>query len=291
MAQMAKAVRVSAAALAMAISGSALAGWGLRYEVNSGSGWSAATTIDVSSGPKTVDFRIIGYHDGAMQVKLSNGTTKTALAFLRLCNSQKVVDFGSPGSGDALISFAHTVTGANDKALAHAQVGPNMILGTPNVVHSFAFDTQYGLNPPILQKLETPFYAGKLQIGVGAGTSRAITITANSFGYPTSVGGAGGPFGASFYTSPSYGENGIAMSPAVVLPAVITVEAPCPADLSKDRVVDDADFNLFVQASDLFDCADAAMPAGCPADLNHDGAVDESDFILFSIAYDEVVCP
>lgn len=275
----------------MAVSGSALAGWGLRYEVDSGSGWSAATTIDVSSGPKTVDFRIIAYHDGAMQVKLSNGTTKTALAFLRLCNSQKVAGFGSAGSGDALVSFAHTVTGANDKALVHAQVGSNMILGTPNDVHSFAFDTQYGLNPPILQKLETRFYAGRIQVGAGAGTSRTITITANSFGYPNAGGGSGGPYGSSFYVNPTYAENGLSMSPAVVLPAVITVEAPCPADLSKDRVVDDADFNLFVQASDLFDCADAAMPGGCPADLNHDGGVDESDFILFSIAYDAVVCP
>jgi len=287
---MVQAFRIPAAALAMMVSGSALAAWGLRYEVNTGSGWTTATTIDVSSGPKTLDFRIIAYHDGAMQVKLPNGTTKTALAFLRLCNSQRVVDFGSPGSGDALVSFAHTVTGANEKALANAQVGSDMILGTPNVLHSFAYDTRYGLNPPILQKLETPFYAGKLQIGAGAGTSRTITITANSFGYPTSGGGAGGPFGASFYVNPSYGESGIAMSPAVVLPAVITVEIPCPADLSKDRVVDDADFNLFVQASDLFDCADPAMPDGCPADLNHDGAVDEADFILFSIAYDEVVC-
>ena len=55
--------------------------------------------------------------------------------------------------------------------------------------------------------------------------------------------------------------------------------------------VDDADFTLFVQAYNILDCADPAMPASCPADLNNDGAVDDSDFIVFVVAYNALICP
>jgi len=67
--------------------------------------------------------------------------------------------------------------------------------------------------------------------------------------------------------------------------------AACPGDINKDGQVDDADFTFFVQAYNLLDCADPAMPAGCPADFNHDGFVDDADFTMFVVAYNNLICP
>ncbi len=67
--------------------------------------------------------------------------------------------------------------------------------------------------------------------------------------------------------------------------------AACVGDLNSDNQVDDADFQIFVVAYDILDCADASMPAGCPSDLNADGVVDDADFILFVAGYNELVCP
>ncbi len=64
----------------------------------------------------------------------------------------------------------------------------------------------------------------------------------------------------------------------------------CPADLNGDRLVDDADFQAFVVAYNILDCADPAMPTGCPADLNGDNMVDDADFSQFVLAYDAMVC-
>ncbi|MBS0188162.1 MAG: immunoglobulin domain-containing protein [Planctomycetes bacterium] len=65
----------------------------------------------------------------------------------------------------------------------------------------------------------------------------------------------------------------------------------CAGDLNHDALVDDADFQLFVSAYNILDCADPAMPASCPADLNRDGFVDDADFQLFVPAYDALLCP
>jgi hypothetical protein len=65
----------------------------------------------------------------------------------------------------------------------------------------------------------------------------------------------------------------------------------CVADLQGDGVVDDADFQIFVVAYDILDCADPSMPGGCPADLNADGFVDDLDFQIFAVAYDQLLCP
>ncbi|MGH7243328.1 MAG: hypothetical protein ACREJD_07915 [Phycisphaerales bacterium] len=65
----------------------------------------------------------------------------------------------------------------------------------------------------------------------------------------------------------------------------------CSGDLNYDGLVDDADFQLFVGAYNLLDCADSSMPAGCPSDLNADGVVDDADFQAFVPAYNELLCP
>ena len=65
----------------------------------------------------------------------------------------------------------------------------------------------------------------------------------------------------------------------------------CGADFNDDEVVDDLDFQIFVVAYDLLDCADPAMAAACPTDLNSDEFVDDADFQLFVVAYDTLLCP
>ena len=67
--------------------------------------------------------------------------------------------------------------------------------------------------------------------------------------------------------------------------------AACVGDLNSDNQVDDADFQIFVVAYDILDCADASMPAGCPSDLTGDDLVDDADFQVFVAAYDQLVCP
>ncbi|MBX3390572.1 MAG: hypothetical protein KF691_14075 [Phycisphaeraceae bacterium] len=70
----------------------------------------------------------------------------------------------------------------------------------------------------------------------------------------------------------------------------LEVGASCPADLTVDQQVDDADFVGFSGAYNILDCADPAMPQGCPADLNLDGFVDDTDFVIFAAAYDALLC-
>ncbi|MBS0191107.1 MAG: hypothetical protein U0573_14860 [Phycisphaerales bacterium] len=79
---------------------------------------------------------------------------------------------------------------------------------------------------------------------------------------------------------------------------IIPLPGPCDADLAIDSIVDDADFQVFLAAYSLIDCADPEMaaasrslPGGCPADLNFDGVVDDADFSIFIVAYDRLLCP
>lgn len=65
----------------------------------------------------------------------------------------------------------------------------------------------------------------------------------------------------------------------------------CPADLTFDGVVDDADFVIFAVSYNLLLCGDAAMPLVCSADINADNVVDDMDFTIFAGAYNTLVCP
>lgn len=84
--------------------------------------------------------------------------------------------------------------------------------------------------------------------------------------------------GAFFSLAGSYSASG-----------AFTSLAPCPGDLNFDRVVDDADFSLFVPAYNELLCP--ASPLPCDADLNGDGFVDDADFAIFAPAYNELICP
>ncbi|MBS0188351.1 MAG: hypothetical protein JSS51_09795 [Planctomycetes bacterium] len=72
--------------------------------------------------------------------------------------------------------------------------------------------------------------------------------------------------------------------------ALARFEKICPADLTGDGRVDDADFSLFCLGYDLLACADPAMPTNCPADLNRDREVDDADFRTFVLAYGRLLC-
>jgi len=76
---------------------------------------------------------------------------------------------------------------------------------------------------------------------------------------------------------------------AYSLEASFTALAPCPADLNFDRVVDDADFEIFLLGYNEVLCPEAPLP--CDADLNADGLVDDADFEIFLLGYNEVLCP
>jgi len=80
-------------------------------------------------------------------------------------------------------------------------------------------------------------------------------------------------------------------SPVMTLDGALDSGASCPADLTVDQQVDDADFVGFADAYNILDCADPAMGLGCPADLNLDDVVDDSDFVLFAGAYNALLCP
>lgn len=63
-----------------------------------------------------------------------------------------------------------------------------------------------------------------------------------------------------------------------------------PGDLNLERLLDDADFVLFVQSYNVLDCADPAIRPPCEADLNGDLVVDDSDFVVFVGGYDGLLC-
>jgi hypothetical protein len=97
--------------------------------------------------------------------------------------------------------------------------------------------------------------------------------------------------GAGLITSaPLVSAGGSSGERAVLFPITASV-ASCPGDVNNDGQVDDADFTLFVQAYNILDCADPAMPAGCPSDFNNDGVVDDGDFGTFVVGYNALICP
>jgi len=103
--------------------------------------------------------------------------------------------------------------------------------------------------------------------------------------------GSPAQIGAAMY---NYGDDnatsGFGYSP-MALRFAFTPRAFCPADLNNDGIVTDDDFVIFLNAYNILDCGDSAMPAGCPADLNFDGFAEDVDFVLFLAAYNELLCP
>lgn len=207
--------------------GSALASavWGVRYEVDTGSGWTRNATVDVGGGSKVVDFRIFVYHDGQTLVR-AGANNVLAVNPLRLCMTHKLQNFGSAASGDGLISFDHSVQVSNAVAKETALSGNDFILGRPNDALSFASNLADGLRTPPPAKSEVEFYRGQIRIGnaTPGALNRLLSFTANTFSAPNANDSQGGPFGASFlYNSPGAGDFGLAQESATVLGADIAV--------------------------------------------------------------------
>lgn len=143
--------------------------------------------------------------------------------------------------------------------------------------------TPKGWGPVIMLNVPYTYKGGPLVIewrNSGAGSNGGTTCDATT----NSAAAAGGGNSTS---SEATGANG--SSAAIVR---LTFLPPgCAGDFNNDSLVDDSDFQIFVVAYDLLDCADPAMPAGCPADLNADALVDDLDFQVFVVAYNELVCP
>ncbi|MBY0111604.1 MAG: hypothetical protein K2Y21_02190 [Phycisphaerales bacterium] len=130
-----------------------------------------------------------------------------------------------------------------------------------------------------------------LKIGIGLSANARVSLNLSLTGNPA----ANSDFGHTLTLATD--------RPVFILPPGYTVNSvqagivnnsfkrPCPADFNNDTRVDDADFQIFVVAYDLLDCADPAMPPLCPADLNLSTAVDDADFQQFVAAYNELLCP
>ena len=71
----------------------------------------------------------------------------------------------------------------------------------------------------------------------------------------------------------------------------LAIGGGCRQDLNDDTIVDDLDFQIFVVAYNVLDCADPGMPLDCPSDLNLDAVVDDLDFQIFVLGYNAVLCP
>ncbi|HEX8876144.1 MAG TPA: hypothetical protein VF777_05300 [Phycisphaerales bacterium] len=71
----------------------------------------------------------------------------------------------------------------------------------------------------------------------------------------------------------------------------LAIGGGCRQDLNGDTVVDDLDFQVFVLAYNVLDCADPGMPVDCPSDFNLDAVVDDLDFQIFVLGYNAVLCP
>lgn len=78
---------------------------------------------------------------------------------------------------------------------------------------------------------------------------------------------------------------------AILRDSRVPIILPCPCDLNHDGLIEDADFNAFTAAYNIYDCADSSMPEGCPCDFNADVMVDDQDYLIFVVSYEQFLCP
>lgn len=177
------------------LAGSALAqtpSYGLLFEVSSdGSTWTRTANVDVTSGAKSLQFRISSYFTAGTQVTTAEGTGN-ALAFTRFTGSNILQNFGASFSGDLVTSYQRDVPNGNAAALQQSQTASGRVLGQAGTPLSFASQlyTTLPANPVYI----TQIFSGSITIGNGnaAAWVRTITLTNNTFG-------AGSAPGLTFY--------------------------------------------------------------------------------------------
>jgi hypothetical protein len=119
-----------------------------------------------------------------------------------------------------------------------------------------------------------------LRNGIASGASTNFNVDAHSVG-------ANGRRD----TTSADAVSGANLGNALAARFAFTDDAFCPWDLNNDGVVNDDDFQVFVLAYNILDCADAAMPLGCPSDFTFDRVVNDDDFLPFVQAYNDLLCP
>ena len=198
-----------------------------------------------------------GLLDASVRVLTSNGSggfsnTQSIKAF-RAVTRVAVSDIDADGRNDVLFTTAPPV-GFGDSMLG---VVLNGTAGLPSLPTSYHY-THSDARGIMVGDLKNPVGSRR----AGAQRPSVLVVNINN-------------------TQPAEGLTVLDPAPSRV----------CLGDLNSDGLVDDLDFQIFVVAYDILDCADPAMPAGCPSDLNQDGLVDDLDFQVFVVAYDAVVCP
>lgn len=152
------------------------------------------------------------------------------------------------------------------------------------------------MSQPVLTQDEIVYFNGQSAVGGfglysfntrGGKLERIIDERWSDRFYPVSIGGA------TRYNWRAFNKNnrialGDSYSIAIFDPAI----HDCPADLTRDGMIDFGDFYRFEDQYHVMDCADESyMRNGCDADFNSDGYIDDADFALFAEAYDALQCP
>jgi len=265
--------------VAFGIVGSALAGWGLKFEVRRHDADPWASSVNSRALPgNIIKFRFGAYFDVDSPPAITTPEgVGTARAMNRFTGSNQAIGFAA---GDVFQNVQRTIASGLP---ALVQIS-GATIGTTAVT---SFGSQLFLSSVPLEPYKE-VYIGEIVLGSDL-APRMITIKNKTFGSGTAM-------GLAFYNSASPVNHQSAAptsSQPVHINAVIHVgvEDPCPSDLNVDDYVDDSDFVVFAAAYEMFACADPAMPAGCPSDLNSDGFVDDLDFQAFVTAYDALICP
>lgn len=203
---------------------------------------------------------------------------------------------GSPGSGTANADILKQYVNAGGNVLIMAGTG-NIAGGAAGEAAAWnpflnkfglAFGSTYFGLPPTNTLLTIPTLVSANPLG------KSISLVEWGYGQTVSDLEPTNPLNevalyGDFTGQPSPPPSGdVAKQPIIGTYNIATV---CSGDLNNDGYVDDSDFVLFVNAYNILDCADPAMPAGCPADFNGDGVVDDGDFVIFVQSYDLLVCP
>lgn len=159
---------IFAVAAVAAVSSTARAAWGLRFEVSSdGVNW--VSSISANQGD-VIKFRMGSYFDVGTKITTPDGTGN-ALALRRFTGQTCVDGFGA---NDAIQNLTVSV---NNNGAAFRTINGNLI-GTTS---SASFAQQFSLDPlPAQPVLYLELF--KAEIVVGVGVPRLMTVMNNSFG-------------------------------------------------------------------------------------------------------------
>ncbi|MBX3390112.1 MAG: hypothetical protein KF691_11755 [Phycisphaeraceae bacterium] len=203
--------------------------YGLLFEVSTdGSTWTRNLNVDVSTGAKSVLFRVSSFFTEGTQVTTADGTGN-AVAVARFTGSNVMTNFGNGFNGDLVTAYQRDLPNGNAAFLQQSQSGGNRILGQAGTPLSFASQlfTTLPDNPIYVQQIAS----GSIVIGNNtlAAFVRSIVFTNNTFG-------SGSAAGLTFYNaaSPISKQSGVpsnAGSPEFLFATIDVIPAPSAAAL------------------------------------------------------------